>query len=84
MLTIKGTYDGKEIKPDKPVPVKKSVDVIITILDDDLSNQKSITEKYERYYQNLTARESEDDFDLCNELQVLDNDTNSILEDQEN
>ncbi len=34
MLTIKGIYDGRVIKPLEPVPFKEEVEVIITFLND--------------------------------------------------
>jgi len=33
MLAIKGIYDGKNIKPLEPIPITRSVDVIITFLE---------------------------------------------------
>lgn len=83
MLTIKGTYDGKVIKPLKPIPTKKKLDVLITILDNDTQDEKTIAEKYKNYYQNLTQQELNEDTSLSNEFQPIDNETNRILEDQE-
>ena len=33
MLSIKGICDGKNIKPLEPIPINRSVDVIITFLE---------------------------------------------------
>ena len=33
MLRVKGIYDGLVVKPIEPIPVKKPVNVIITIVD---------------------------------------------------
>jgi predicted DNA-binding antitoxin AbrB/MazE fold protein len=83
MLTIKGTYDGKVIKPLKPIPTKKKLDVLITILDDP-HNKKDTTKKYKDYYQQLTPEELNENTLLTNEFQPIDNETNHILEEQEN
>ncbi|MGR3218320.1 MAG: hypothetical protein ACUZ8H_00700 [Candidatus Anammoxibacter sp.] len=82
MLTIKGTYDGKVIKPGKPIPTKKKLDVLITILGND-THEKTIAEKYKNYYQNLTQKELNEDTSLSNEFQLIDDEANRILEDQE-
>ena len=44
MLAIRGTYDGKQIKPLEKIKVPPNVEVIITFLDDKFS-QKPITDK---------------------------------------
>ena len=83
MLSIRGIYDGKEIKLLQPIPTKKNVNVIITLLDDDFPDKKTIEKKYKNYYQKLTPEECEEEASLAGEFQPLDFETNQVLEDQE-
>lgn len=83
MLSIRGIYDGKEVKLLQPIPTKKKVNVIITLLDDDFPDKNTIEKKYKNYYQNLTPEEREEEASLTGEFQHLDSETNQILEEQE-
>lgn len=83
MISIKGIYDGKTIKPLQPIPIKKEVNVIITLLDDDSSDTKTVAEQYNNYYQNLTSKEHKEDASLSKEFSHIDIETVQMLEDCE-
>ncbi|MBI3813473.1 MAG: hypothetical protein HY279_03275 [Nitrospinae bacterium] len=40
MISVKGIYDGKKIKPTEKIKAKKNTEVIITFLDDEAVEMK--------------------------------------------
>ena len=83
MLYIKGTYDGKEIIPLQSIPIKKKVNVLITLPDDDSPERNALAKAYESYYQSLKPEDSKEDTLLSEEFQSLDSETDQLLEDRE-
>lgn len=49
MLALKGYYDGKKFVPLDKVPIKQNQKVIITVLDEFITEEDSKTKPYKKY-----------------------------------
>ena len=71
MLALKGYFNGKDFIPLENVQIKRNQKVIITVLDEFVSDSESVEKPYKKYVGKL----SKEDF---NELQEILKETEKI------
>ncbi|TYQ14636.1 UNVERIFIED_CONTAM: hypothetical protein Cloal_0990 [Acetivibrio alkalicellulosi] len=72
MLALKGYFNGKDFIPLENVQIKRNQKVIITVLDEFVSDSKSVEKPYKKYVGKLSNEDFKELQEILKETEKID------------